>query len=100
MESRVKKNSEVAEIANPTYDVVFKYMMDDIEIAKLVISTIIGEEVISLDPLPQEQPTEKMNLVNKDSSITVYRLDFTAKIKIAEGIKMVMIEMQDRKSVV
>ena len=45
MESTVKKKSEVAEIANPTYDVVFKYMMDDIEIAKLVISTIIGEDI-------------------------------------------------------
>ena len=94
MESTVKKKSEVAEIANPTYDVVFKYMMDDIEIAKLIISTIIGEDVISLEPLPQEQPTEKMNPVDNDTSITVYRLDFTAKIKVVEGIKLVMIEMQ------
>ena len=35
MESKVKKKTEIAEIANPTYDVVFKYMMDDKTIEKL-----------------------------------------------------------------
>ena len=29
-------------IANPIYDVVFKYLMEDSKIAKLVISSIIG----------------------------------------------------------
>ena len=30
-------------IANPIYDVVFKYLMANVEIAKGVISTIINE---------------------------------------------------------
>ena len=30
-------------IANPIYDVVFKYLMEDSKIAKLMISSITGE---------------------------------------------------------
>ncbi|MCP4402531.1 MAG: hypothetical protein GY801_35150 [bacterium] len=41
-------------IANPIYDVVFKYLLEDNEIAKLLISTIISEEVVELvDFLPR-----------------------------------------------
>ena len=41
-------------IANPIYDVVFKYMMEDNAVAKLLVSSIIGEEIVSLDTKPQE----------------------------------------------
>lgn len=37
------------QIANPIYDAVFKYLMEDSQIAKLLISSIIGEKVLSLD---------------------------------------------------
>ncbi len=42
------------QIANPIYDTVFKYLMEDLEIAKLIISTIIGEEIEVIEFLPQE----------------------------------------------
>jgi len=42
-------------IANPIYDVVFKYLMSENKIAKLFLSTIIGKEVIKL----QFRDTEK-----------------------------------------
>jgi hypothetical protein len=80
-------------IANPTYDVVFKYLMEDNDIAKLMVSSIIGEEVISLDPRPHEYTIEKIK-VGEDSFLTIYRLDFSAKIKIDDGYKLVLIEMQ------
>ena len=41
-------------IANPIYDVVFRYLMDDNKIAKLMISKIIGEEIVELDFQPTE----------------------------------------------
>ena len=86
------------EIANPVYDVVFKYLMEDNEIAKLIVSTIIGEEVIYLDPKPQEYTAEKANIDGIGTqTITVYRLDFAAKIKTADGYKLVLIEMQKAK---
>ena len=46
------------EIANPIYDVVFKYMMEDNSVAKLLVSSIIGEKVVSLESKPQEYTSE------------------------------------------
>jgi len=88
------------QIANPIYDIVFKYMMEDNLVAKLVVSSIIGEQVIKLEPKPQEHTTEKKKRGKNDtasveeSSLTVYRLDFSAKIKTSDGYKLVLIEMQ------
>jgi len=85
------------EIANPIYDVVFKYMMEDNTVAKLLISSIIGEEVVNLDPNPQEHTREKDKKENKEGfeNLTYYRLDFSAKIKMSDGeYKVVIIEMQ------
>ncbi len=81
------------QIANPIYDVVFKYLMEDQEIAKLIISTIINEEIESLTFLPLES-----TLFLERQSLTVYRLDFSAKIKKADGsYKQVLIEIQKAK---
>ena len=82
------------QIANPIYDVVFKYMMEDNAVAKIVVSSIIGEEVLELEPKPQERTREKLQIGGDDSSLTVYRLDFSAKIKVPDDEKLVHIEMQ------
>ena len=82
------------QIANPIYDVVFKYMMEDNAVAKIVVSSIIGEEVLELEPKPQEHTREKLQVGSDNSSLTVYRLDFSAKIKVLDGQKLVHIEMQ------
>ncbi len=42
-------------IANPIYDVVFKYLLEDKEVAILLISEILGENVIDLEFKPQER---------------------------------------------
>ena len=84
-------------IANPIYDTVFKYMMEDNTVAKLLISSIIGEDVVSLEPKPQEHTREKDKEKNKGEipNLTVYRLDFSAKIKLSDGQhKVTVIEMQ------
>jgi hypothetical protein len=80
------------EIANPIYDVVFKYLMEDNDIARLIISTIIKQNVISLELKPQESTVEL-----KFSSLTIYRLDFAAKIETPQGLKTVLIEIQKAK---
>lgn len=80
------------EIANPIYDVAFKYLMEDNDIARLIISTIIKQNVISLELKPQESTVEL-----KIGSLTVYRLDFAAKIETPEGFKTVLIEIQKAK---
>jgi len=80
------------EIANPIYDVVFKYLMEDNAIARLIISTIIKQNVVSLEFRPQESTLE-LDI----GSITVYRLDFSAKIETRQGQKIVLIEIQKAK---
>jgi hypothetical protein len=36
-------------IANPTYDVVFKYLLEDKKVAKLLLSAILEKEVIDIE---------------------------------------------------
>ena len=80
-------------IANPIYDSVFKYLMDDSRIARLLIGKIIGEEVVELDFLPLEQRVEV-----EDRSFTIYRMDFCARIRMRCGkMKQVIIEIQKAK---
>jgi len=81
-------------IANPIYDAVFKYLMDDNDLAKILLSTILGEEVIELLFTPQEHATK----IEYPRTFTVYRLDFTATIKNTQGdTRKVLIELQKAK---
>ncbi|MEM9885321.1 MAG: hypothetical protein AAF849_05455 [Bacteroidota bacterium] len=87
METRIK-------IANPIYDVVFRYLMEDNEVAKLLLSTIIGEEIEELI----FQPTSHSRKIGSGDSITVIRMDFSARIKQANGKeKLILIELQKAK---
>ncbi len=81
------------QIANPIYDVVFKYLMNDNRIARMIISAIIGEDIEYLEFKSTES---SMELEYK--SLTVYRLDFSARIRTpGGGSKQVIIEIQKAK---
>ena len=81
-------------VANPIYDVIFKYLLDDTEIARELLSTILGEEIISIEIKPQETTTE-----NESGNISILRFDFKAVIKTKTGeIKKVLIELQKAKN--
>lgn len=45
---------EKVRIANPIYDVVFRYLMQDNKVAKLVLSAITGENIVDLAFKPTE----------------------------------------------
>jgi len=81
------------QIANPIYDVVFKYLMDDNKIAKKLLSLIIGHEIVDL----KFQPTEVRSEI-ESSHITVMRMDFSARVVFDNGEqKDVIIEIQKAK---
>ena len=80
-------------IANPIYDVVFKYLMEDSQIAKLLISKIINKEILQLEPRPQEITVT----TDAPRNFTVYRLDYSATIKTFDGSLKVIIEIQKAK---
>ena len=89
-------------IANPIYDVVFKYLMEDSKSAKIILSALTGLDIVELELFPQEfigavnsDIPEEENLINK---FKVYRLDFKAKVKSKEGeIRLVILEIQKSK---
>jgi hypothetical protein len=78
--------------ANPIYDVVFKYLMGDMRVARLILSKILDQEVEALDLRPTEF-RKKIGL-----NLTVFRIDFSAKIRQADGShRLVLIEIQKAK---
>ncbi|HNN05899.1 MAG TPA: hypothetical protein PKN56_20235, partial [Leptospiraceae bacterium] len=98
-------------LANPVYDTVFKFLLEDLVIARELISEIIHQEIISIEVRPQESTVtvdrketgiSEKNAFQKESRehtpfLTVYRLDFLAEIKTSEGTKKVLIELQKAK---
>jgi len=80
-------------IANPIYDVVFKYLMDDNKVAKKLLSLIIGHKIISLEMKPTEM---RGTLANR--GISILHIDFAALVDFEkEGCKQVIIELQKAK---
>ncbi len=80
-------------IINPLYDRAFKYLMENERLAKKVISVLLDKEIEELSLGQQETilPDEKRGL-------TLFRLDFKAIIKEADGTsKKVLIELQKSK---
>ncbi len=92
-------------IANPIYDSVFKYLLEDNKIARLLLGAIIGEKIETLEFRPQEyavtldkQKSRGKKLKNLSPNLTVYRLDFSAKIRQSDGaFRLVIIELQKAK---
>ena len=79
-------------IANPIYDAVFKYLLEDKRVAKLLLSTILDEEILDINIQPTEHSIEL-----ERPPVTVYRIDFSAKIRSESGEQLVLIELQKAK---
>ena len=79
-------------IGNPIYDTVFKFLMEDTEVAKRIISILIDEEIEELTFRAQEK-VGKVEVY----PLSLFRMDFVAKIKTENGHKNVLIEVQKAK---
>lgn len=76
-------------IANPLYDTVFKYMLEDLRVARIFISAILQKKVIECNVCPQEF-SEKT-----PSGLSLYRVDFSAIVEESDGERhQVLIELQ------
>ena len=76
-------------IANPIYDSVFKYLMEDERIAKTLISALLKKEVVEVDMRRNEY------INGTRDNISMFRIDFGARIKEEDGsTKLVLIELQ------
>ena len=76
-------------IANPIYDIVFKYLMEDERIAKTLLSALLKKEVVAVET----RRNEYTNGVR--DNISMFRIDFGAHVKEPDGtIRLVLIELQ------
>lgn len=83
--------SKVVRIANPVYDTVFKLLMQDLRIAKFLIGTIIGEEIVEIRPYPNDRVKIKVS----EKIPRLLRFDYSAKIRTKDGeLKLVAVEVQ------
>ena len=76
-------------IANPIYDVVFKYLMEDERVAKILLSALLKKEILELEMRKQEYTAMQQ------TRISLFRMDFAAKIRDNDGSEhLVLIELQ------
>ena len=76
-------------IANPIYDSVFKYLVEDERIARTLLSALLQKEVLEVHARRHEYADETRN------SISMFRIDFAAKVQEADGSShLVLIELQ------
>ena len=84
------------EVANPIYDVVFKYLLQNQRVARLLIGRITGLAVQSLTVSPQETSVHRTpDAPAQDPPLTLLRMDFAARVQTADGgERQVLIEIQ------
>ena len=76
-------------IANPIYDAVFKFMMEDERVAKILLSALLQKEVISLKMRRHEYTGLQQ------SRISLFRIDFSANVRNDDGSEqLILIELQ------
>ncbi|MBQ7691962.1 MAG: hypothetical protein IJT30_12340 [Muribaculaceae bacterium] len=76
-------------IANPVYDIVFKYLMEDERIARTILSALLKKEVVAVKMRPHEYASD-----NEDS-LMVFRIDFGATVRDENGREsLILIELQ------
>ncbi len=76
-------------VANPIYDIVFKYLMEDERIARTILSALLKKEVTAVEIRPHEYAN-----INRDS-LSVFRIDFGATVCENDGTShLVLIEVQ------
>lgn len=77
-------------VANPLYDAVFKYLMEDERIARTILSALLKKRVLSV----QTRRNEYAN-VTRHESISMFRIDFAAKVEEEDGqTHLLLIELQ------
>lgn len=76
-------------VANPIYDSVFKFLMEDERIAKTVLTALLKKEVVSVEMRRHEHPN-----ITRDN-ISMFRIDFAVRVREEDGsVRLILIELQ------
>lgn len=85
-------------LLNPLFDTVFKYLMEDIDVAKSIVQAVIKQEIIELTPAPLDSTS--IGIKMKYAQLEMQRQDYVAIIKTtnpttgAPEVEKVVIEVQ------
>ena len=76
-------------VANPIYDVVFKYLMEDERIARTILSALLKKDVVRVEVRPHEYSNDERD------SLSVFRIDFGATVRDGDGVEsLTLVELQ------
>ena len=76
-------------VANPIYDIVFKYLMEDERIARTILSALLKKDITRVEVRPHEYANDKRD------TLSVFRIDFGATVRDADGSEhLILIELQ------
>ena len=76
-------------VANPIYDIVFKYLMEDERIARTILSALLKQEILRVEIRPHEYANTRQD------KLSVFRIDFGATVCDKEGKEhLILIELQ------
>ncbi len=76
-------------IANPIYDTVFKFLMEDDRVARVLLSALLKKNVVKTERRRHEYAN-----TNRDE-ISYFRIDFAATVEDEDGVQTLMlIELQ------
>ena len=79
----------IISVANPIYDSVFKFLMEDERIAKTILSALLKKEVLSVEIRRHEHTNTTRD------TLSMFRIDFAAKIRERDGKeRLILIELQ------
>lgn len=76
-------------VANPIYDTVFKFLMEDERIARTILSALLKRDIEKVEVRPHEYANTKRD------SLSIFRIDFAATVREADGSShLTLIELQ------
>ena len=76
-------------IANPIYDTVFKYLMEDERIARTILSALLKENIVKVEVRPHEYTNGQKEI------LSIFRIDFEATVLKPDGEEqLILIELQ------
>ena len=72
-------------IANPIYDTVFKYLMEDERIARTILSALLKENIVNVKVRPHEYTNGQKEI------LSIFRIDFGATVLKPDGEKQLIL---------
>lgn len=76
-------------VANPIYDSIFKFLVEDERVARVLLSAMLKKEVTGIEMRPHEYSNTTRD------RISMFRIDFGARVREDDGTeRLVLIELQ------